>query len=87
MYPQIDKHFKCIDIYSSKAIVALWVHPYTLFQLSFLFIIIILSAQTVILFHSSLVFGRMKQLTYSPAMYHALWERLDLTSPVYNIVR
>ena len=28
MYPQIDKHFRCINIYSSKAIVSLWVHPF-----------------------------------------------------------
>ena len=28
MFPQIDKHFRCIDIYSSKAIVGLWVHPF-----------------------------------------------------------
>ena len=28
MYPQIDKHFRCINIYSSKTIVGLWVHPF-----------------------------------------------------------
>ena len=28
VYPQIDEPFGCIDIYSSKAIVALWVHPF-----------------------------------------------------------
>ena len=27
MYPQIDKPFRCIDIYSAKPSVALWVHP------------------------------------------------------------
>ena len=29
MYPQIDKPFQCIDIYSRKPSVALWVHPFT----------------------------------------------------------
>ena len=32
VYPQIDKPFRirCIDMYNSKASVALWVHPYSL---------------------------------------------------------
>ena len=30
MYPLIDKPFRCIDIYSRKAFVALWVQPYSL---------------------------------------------------------
>ena len=29
MYPLIDKPFRCIDIYSRKAFVALWVQPLT----------------------------------------------------------
>ena len=28
VYPQIDKPFRCIDIYNPKASVALWVHPF-----------------------------------------------------------
>ena len=32
MYPQIDKPFRCIDIYNRKAYIALWVHPFTLTQ-------------------------------------------------------
>ena len=29
MYPQIDKPLRCINIYSCKAFVALWVHPFS----------------------------------------------------------
>ena len=28
VYPQIDKPFRCIDIYNSKAYITLWVHPF-----------------------------------------------------------
>ena len=28
VYPQIDKPFRCIDIYNPKAFLALWVHPF-----------------------------------------------------------
>ena len=33
MFPQIDKLFRCIDIYNRKAPVALWVHPLTLYYM------------------------------------------------------
>ena len=29
VYPQIDKPFRCIDTYSRKAPVPLWVHPFS----------------------------------------------------------
>ena len=32
VYPQIDDPFRCIDIYYRKACVALWVHPFILYN-------------------------------------------------------
>ena len=33
VYQQIDKHFQCINIYSSKAIESLWVYPFMVLKL------------------------------------------------------